>query len=166
MRKPCASAYNRRTPCPAILLGTLPAFVLLTVAATARAGPLPNTLTVLSGGPAGSSIVMQNVTYDPGKDQANAEAAGTGTLVIKLAGMTVPASATVPFQKVLADDAGQVTGGAITLDKDMPMNNLFGSGIDLILGKGAQVGVVVKAVSAEIKGPVSAKLPYRSEKGE
>src|SRR5437016_14459488 len=114
------------------LLRTLTALAALAIPIASFAGPLPTTLKILPNGPANSSIQITNIVYD-GAANAGTPCKGQGTITISIAGITLPASANVPFMNVVADDTGQITRGGIALDKDIPAKNLFGSGIDLTI---------------------------------
>src|SRR5215210_832163 len=118
--------------------------VFMAMAAVSQAGPLPNKLTLLAGGPAGTTIFIDNVVYSTTPANAGVPVAGTGDFKCSIAGIDLPAQASLPFMNVVADDTGQITGGGIKLKEDMPFNNALGTGVDFLFKKDAQFTVLLK----------------------
>ncbi|MCA1597055.1 MAG: hypothetical protein LC772_11620, partial [Chloroflexi bacterium] len=129
----------------------------------------PGTLTLLTASAAGvgTSITLANVRYDNGATQAaNTPLSGHGDLTITLAGMSAVAVPACPFQDLVFDDHGVISGGGISLSADLVEPNVFGTGMDLTFEKGSQVIVVAKGEKAKITASMKAALPFFSSAGD
>lgn len=128
----------------------------------------PNTLQILPNGAIGTSVSLTNVTFT-GNFTAGMPCAGKGDLQVTVAGKSVPMPQklkSLPFSNLIADDAGVVSGGGVVLADDLTVSNFCDTGADLVLTNGSQFLVDVRGKSANLKGTMSLKLPYRSITGE
>jgi len=146
-------------------------FLILFNASASLGAQLPKKLMLLSGGPAGTTIYLENVVYTTIPAAAGVPVKGTGDLRVSIAGMELPAQASLPFgapygPDIVADESGQITGGGIRLREDVPFTDALSTGVDLVFKKDSQFTVVAKGVSARMTGVMTAKLPFKSETGE
>ncbi|MDQ3814027.1 MAG: hypothetical protein M3347_08750, partial [Armatimonadota bacterium] len=142
-------------------------------ATTERTAPLAIRSTSLQvlvpTGAEGTSITLENVEYRTTSEPLS----GTAELRITLGGKSAPTGAKPGLPTIIRRDAafegvkldkGQVTEGTITVTNDYRIKDLGGSGVDVILVKGAQLKPA--ALGVPISGPMKVVLPYRLATGE
>ncbi|MHB8635334.1 MAG: hypothetical protein ACYC96_02560 [Fimbriimonadaceae bacterium] len=139
----------------------LAAVVLLGVGLLCRSWG--ETLTILASGDGKTGATL--TTTDRAPDPAHAGAfKGTGSIVLKLAGITLPQIGPMPYSGLLV--AGpHVMGGVLTTSKDEKAGNVFGTGLDLDLAKGSSISIGGSPVTLTLGGAVTIAAPFKDQNG-
>lgn len=109
------------------------------------------------------SAVLQ--TTDRAADPAHAGTfKGTGSIVFTLAGVALPAIGPMPYSGLVVTGTS-VTGGSLATSKDEQLQNVLGTGLNLVLAKGSALTVAGSPVTLSFSGSASVVAPFKDSNG-
>ena len=119
------------------------------------------TFLVSGDGKTGATLTTTDRTADSAHTGAFK---GTGSIVFKLGGITLPPIGPLPYSGLIVSGT-QITGGVLTTSKDEKVSNVFGSGLDLSLTKGSSMTLAGNPLTLTLSGAASIVAPFKDSDG-